>query len=228
MGSSVPQFDVMSRPTRLVAVLLAAIMVLAVATPAAVASQPAEIDVTVDDPTYTVTVTHNNSTVDNATVTVEPTDPANSSYSATGQTDENGTVTFDLPENETEVNITAAFENHERTVTHLLPAANASDEPTWDGEGPFGQWVTSWLHDLLNGEDNNRPFGQQVADIVTSNNPGSDHRSDKADPGPPDETGPPDHAGPNDDDNGDDENRGPPDHAKGPKDTADDDEDDEE
>lgn len=181
----------MSRLTRLGAVLLTVVMVLAVATPTVLASGTVDIAVTQDDTTYTVEVTHNGTAVENASVLVEPTDPANATYTGdSGTTGPNGTVTFDLPENETEVNVTASFENHSATETFVLSAANDSDEPTWDGQGPFGLWVSSVVHDLLSDGDLDRSFGLFVANLVTANNPGADDRADQANPlgnasGPP-------------------------------------------
>lgn len=83
------------------------------------------------------------------------------------------------------------------------------EAPTWDGEGPFGQWLTSILRNLVP-PDSGEPLGQIVSDIVTANNPGSEHRSDKANPGG-NGNGPPDHAkSGKDKSNG----NGPPGHAK--------------
>lgn len=79
---------------------------------------------------------------------------------------------------------------------------------TWDGEGPFGQWLTSVLKNLVPAEMD-EPFGQFVSDLVRANNPGNGQ-------------GPPAHAGSPDDDDDDDE-RGPPDHAKGGDDEESDD-----
>lgn len=94
------------------------------------------------------------------------------------------------------------------------PVADETDRPTWDGEGPFGQWLTSVLRNLVP-PDSGEPLGQIVSDIVTANNPGSEHRSDKANPGG-NGNGPPDHAKSGKDKSG----NGPPDHAKGGKDKA--------
>lgn len=194
----------MSYMTRFGAVAMALVLVLSMATPA-LASEPAGIDVDIGTSSYTVTVTHNGSAVNDTEVTVTPTDPNATYAGANGFTDVNGTVTFNLPANQTEVNISTTHNGTETTVTETLPGASA--EPSWDGEGPFGQWVQTWLHDLLNGEDTTGPVGQTIADLVRQNNPGSDHRSDNANPGG-NGNGPPDHAGNND--NG----GGPPDHAK--------------
>ena len=77
--------------------------------------------------------------------------------------------------------------------------ANGADDG--DGEGPpavedkhpFGQWIQTWLHDLLNGGDTVSPIGQMISEMVVANNPGADHRSDKANPGG-NGNGPPAHA----------------------------------
>ena len=60
----------------------------------------------------------------------------------------------------------------------FTPGAADTDELVWDGEGPFGQWVTSWLKNLVPADG--QPLGQLVSEIVTANNPGSEHRSDNA------------------------------------------------
>lgn len=206
----------MSSATRLGAMVMAAVMVLSVATPA-VATEPADISVSVGNTSFTVEVTHNGTPVNDTAVDVTPTD-SNATYGGdSGLTDANGTVTFDLPENETEVNISTTFNGTETTITEVLPAAGET-EPTWDGHGPFGQWVISWLKNLLP-PDSGDVLGQIVSDLVTKNNPGSDHRSAKANPGG---NGPPDHAknDKSDDAGTQDEagnEGGPPDHAKNDK-----------
>lgn len=195
--------------TRFGAMAMALALVLAATAPA-VASEPADISVTTGDTTFTVTVTHNGTAVNDTTVNVTPKDPANVSYAGdTGVTDANGTVTFDLPDNETAVNVSTTVDGTTTTVMETLPAANGSDELVWDGSGPFGQWVVSWLHNLMP-PDNDRIFGQTVSEIVTANNPGSEHRSDKANPGG-NSTGPPDHAVNGSENAGN--SSGPPDHA---------------
>lgn len=207
MGVSGAAPVVMSRLTRTGAVLMTVVMVLAVGTPTVLADDGPTITVEQGDTTYTVTVTHNDTAVNDSAVNVTPTDPNATYAGAHGFTDENGTVTFDLPENETEVTITATFNDTTSSITATLRAANDSDG--WDGEGPFGQWVTSWLKNLLP-PDNETIFGLTVAEIVTANNPGSEHRSDKANP-VGNATGPPEHAINASDDDGN--STGPPDHA---------------
>lgn len=195
----------MGRNHRLLAGLLAAAMILSVATPVALAAEPPEITVEQHEQTYTVSVFHNETAVNGSTVTVSPTD-SNASYDGTsGVTDENGTVTFDLPENETKVNISATYNGSTYQITETLNAVG-------DGESaePFGLKLVSMLEILSDGGDT--PFGQQVSDWVVKNNPGAEHRSDNANPGGNGE-GPPEHAGPPDsvdtddaDDAGDEEN----------------------
>jgi uncharacterized membrane protein YgcG len=215
----------MSSAIRLGAMAMAAVMVFAVATPA-VATEPAEIEYSAGNTSFTVTVTHNGTPVNDTQVNVTPTGPANVSYAGdSGLTDANGTVTFDLPENETEVRISTTYNGTESSITRTLKA-NGTTESTWDGQGPFGQWVSNLLRGL--GVDSGSSLGQQPSDLVVKNNPGSEHRSDKANPGgigPPDHAvtnsadkgsnsnGPPDHAVNKSDNKGDDSN-GPPDHAK--------------
>lgn len=196
----------MSRSTRMVAALMAALMVLAVGAPAVAAHDQVTISVDEGDSTYTVTVEHNNSAVENASVDVQATNDSNATYSASGDTGPNGTVTFDLPENETEVNITATFENHSQTRTVVLSGANETD----GANGVFGQLVSTMVRNLVTNTDNNTVLGLTIAEFVTANNPGADHRSDKANPGG-NATGPPEHAVNESSDAG---NRsGPPEHA---------------
>lgn len=193
---------------------MATMMVMAVAAPAA-ATEPADISVSAGNTSYTVTVTHNGTAVNDTEVRVTPTDPANATYAGdAGLTDENGTVTFGLPENETEVNISTTYNGTETTITYLLPAAGHEDEPSWDGEGPFGLWVSQLVHDLFGDESD--VVGQVLAQLVTENNPGSEHRSDNANPGG-DGNGPPDHAknDAEDEDDEDEEDDGHNGKAKG-------------
>lgn len=196
----------MSRLTRIGAVLMAVLLVLTVGTPAVIAHEPVSISVSQGDATYTVTVEHNGSAVENASVAVDATNASNSSYSASGTTGVNGTVTFDLPENETEVEITATFENHSANETVVLAAANDSEE----ADQPFGLRVSMFVQNLLTDTQNHTILGLSVSEFVTANNPGSEHRSDKANPGG-NSTGPPEHAV--NKSNGPDNDSGPPEHA---------------
>lgn len=184
-------------------------MLLAVGTPPVLASGGVDIAVTEDESTYTVEVTHNGTAVNDSEVNVTATDPNATYGGANGFTDENGTVTFALPENQTEVDITATFENHSHTETFVLSGANDSSS---EAEAPFGQLLTSWLHNLVDA-GNATIIGQTVSEWVTANNPGSEHRSDKANPGG---NGPPEHATNSTDagkHGGNGNGGGPPDHA---------------
>jgi len=108
----------------------------------------------------------------------------------------------------------------------FTPGVTDSDEE----DGPFGQRVAAFVHDLLDSGDYDGNIGQAVSEFVTENNPGADNRPDDA--GPPedrgddedgDEQGPPEDR--DDDEDGDEQ--GPPEDA-GPPEDRDDDEDDEE
>jgi hypothetical protein len=228
----------MSSRIRLGAIAMAFVLVLSMTTPV-LASSPADLDVGVGNTSYTVTVTHNGTPVNDTEVTVSPTDPANVSYAGdSGFTDENGTVTFDLPANETEVNISTTYEGATTTLTTTLPGSGASgDELAWDGEGPFGRWLSSVIKNLVP-PDSGVSLGQLVSDLATQNNPGSEHRSDSANPGG---NGPPEHASNNSSDkgnasasgnagNGNDNGggNGPPDHAGNDEDEEEEEEADEE
>ena len=106
--------------TRTLSVLLIAVVALGAAT-GAVAADEHELNVTVDDADAEpiVTVTHNDTTVENASVNVT-TDDENVTYDGVGDytTDENGTVALDAPEEDVTVNVTAEYEN-ETTSTEV-------------------------------------------------------------------------------------------------------------
>lgn len=82
-----------------------------------------------DDGTVTVTVAENNTTVTNASVTVEALN--NSSYVGAGTytTDENGTVTLSAPEQNVSVSVTATADNTtaETTLDLVVPTDDSSD-----------------------------------------------------------------------------------------------------
>ena len=189
-----------------------------------------ELDVENTDGEPVVTVTDNDTAVENASVVVALADDAdeNASYAGTGdyETDENGTVELPAAEENVTVEITAEYENETVSTTVDLTTGEEADE-----EQPFGLQVREFIESL---EDREGGIGAAVSDFVTENNPGNapDHAGG---PGGPDDAddedadaenesdapgNAPDHAGPN----GDDGERGPPDHA-GPD--GDDDADDE-
>ncbi|MCG1004378.1 MULTISPECIES: hypothetical protein [Halobacterium] len=116
------------RHTLLVAALVVA--VIAVVPGGAVAADGLSVSGDqADDGTVTVTVAENNTTVANASVTVEALN--NSSYVGEGNytTDENGTVTLPAPEQNVSVSVTATADNTtaETTLDLVAPTDDTSD-----------------------------------------------------------------------------------------------------
>jgi len=187
-----------------------------------------------DDGSATVTVTQNETGVENASVAVETADDA--SYAGTGNytTDSDGTVGLPAPEQNVTVDVTATTDNHTASTTAELTVAlmNATNMTEFD---TFGLEVSAYVSDLLSDENRTGGIGPAVASFVTANNPGNapDHA------GPPahvtgenesddNETHPSERQGPPADIFGDDENetddrRGPPEDAGPPVDRDDDD-----
>ena len=120
---------------------------------------------------------------DGANVTVEGEDY---DHEDTKTADENGTVTFPAPLNDTDVNITAEYQDHSKTIQATFEARNDSN-PNND----FAQALVAFIHSL-NIEEMEGPPGQVISEFVHENNPSS--ADDNA--GPPEHAGPPDHAGP--------------------------------
>jgi hypothetical protein len=183
---------------------------------ATVAAEDDSLDVAVeqsgnDGPT--VTVTENETAVENATVGVDALE--NTSYDGAGNytTDENGTVSLPTAEENATIEVTASYNNTSVSETEELSTANETENAS------FGTEVSAFVQSLLDGGEEN--IGPQVADFVTSNNPGNapDHAGPPSDnqTGPPEnagppadnETGPPADVGP-DSDNETDDRRGPP------------------
>lgn len=128
-----------------------------------------------DDGTATVTVTHNGSAVQNATVEVS-TDNASYAGNGTYQTDENGTVSLPAPEQNVTVTVTATHENATASTTTTLVAPESDDG---DDAETFGQKVSEFVHWL---HDNGEEFTPgAVAEFVTEHNPGNapDHAGPK-------------------------------------------------
>jgi hypothetical protein len=187
-----------------------------------------------DDGSATVSVTQNETGVENASVAVETAD--NTSYAGTGTyaTDSDGTVGLPAPEQNVTVDVTATADNHTASTTAELTVAsmNATNMTEFD---TFGLEVSAYVSDLLSDENRTGGIGPAVASFVTANNPGNapDHA------GPPahvtgenesddNETHPSERQGPPADIFGDDENetddrRGPPEDAGPPADRDDDD-----
>ncbi|RQG89182.1 hypothetical protein EA462_12510 [Natrarchaeobius halalkaliphilus] len=217
----------MTRKT-LLAAILAAAMILSAFAPLGVAAansdEPTDELSLVVSGDGVVTVTANESPIENVTVGVSTDD--NESYAGTGEysTDVNGTV--ELPESNESVTVTITASTSTDTVeaTATLEPADENDEIDDGDDAPFGSLVSAYVDEQRN--ESSGPLGVLVANFVLENNPGN--ASDHA--GPPDhaggqssddehDQGPPDHAGgPSDDDEHD---RGPPDHAGGPSDDDD-------
>ena len=194
-----------------------------------------------DDGSATVSVTQNETGVENASVAVETAD--NASYAGTGNytTDSDGTVGLPAPEQNVTVDVTATADNHTATTAADLTVAseNVTEFDT------FGLEVSAYVNDLLSDENRTGGIGPAVATFVTANNPGNapDHA------GPPahvtgenesddNETHPSERQGPPADIFGDDENetedgnetddrRGPPEDAGPPEDPGPDSDDEE-
>ncbi|MUW15211.1 hypothetical protein GJ633_11535, partial [Halorubrum sp. CBA1125] len=109
---------------RTTALLLVAVVALGAI--AGVAAADGDLGVSIDDADGepTVTVTENDSAVENATVIVEVSDPANESYAGTGEyeTDENGTVDLPAPEEDVTIEVTASDGNRTASTTADLEA----------------------------------------------------------------------------------------------------------
>lgn len=146
------------------------------------ANQPAAGDET------TVTVTHDGSPAENASVDVNATD-ADYGGERSYMTDENGTVVLEPPEENVTVEIAAEYENHTASTTAELLAAAENDT---SGNESFGQQVSAFVHSLLNGTEDQRRIGRLIASWVVENNPGNA----PGHAGPPDDAGPPAFAGP--------------------------------
>jgi len=182
----------------------------------------------------TVTVTDNDTAVENASVSVEALE--NGTYEGTDETystDANGTVSLPAPEETVTVNVTATAGDATGSTTVELTAGNET--------ASFGDRVSAFVKSLLSEDADN--VGQQVAEFVTENNPGNapDHAGPPADDderGPPedrgndaddDKRGPPEDRGNNadDDESDEDKRRGPPENAGPPEDRGNDADDDE-
>ena len=128
-----------------------------------------------DDGTALVTVTDDDSAVDNATVNVT----SDLAYAGSGTytTDADGTV--ELPNPEQNVTVTAIARNgtEEATATAELTVVENG------GYKNFGQWVSAYVTQLMADGYHGPGFGQKVSEFTTGNNPGADKRPDHA--GPP-------------------------------------------
>jgi hypothetical protein len=138
----------------------------------------------------TVSVTHNDTAVANASVTVET---QNTSYTGVGEytTDGDGEVSLPEPEENVTVEVTAAKGNVTGSTTATIYAVGGEGE-----KKTFGDLVSSFVHEMLNAGDDGGPIGQVISEFVTENNPGN------ADEKRPDHAGKPADAGKNGEDKG--------------------------
>jgi hypothetical protein len=152
---------------------------------------PAGLEVSAEetDDGVVVTVTDNESAVENATVEVE----SEGNYSGDGsyETDQNGTV--DLPGYEgnesVTLDITATHDDETATTTLTL-----GEEDEEQAAQPFGQRVSEFVHSLLGDENRTGGIGQEVSKWVREHNPG---KAKGPGENPGNGGGPPAHAGPN-------------------------------
>jgi len=200
----------MSSQKRIAAVALSVLLVLSVVGPALAVAQEEDglsVDVTQDE-AVTATVADGNGSVANASLTVSV-DDENKTYDGAGThtTDENGTVELPAPNETVNVTMTAEHDNRTGSTSVTLEASDGSEE----ADQPFGLQVQAFVHSLLNGSDD-VSIGHQVAEFVTSNNPGNapEHAGPPEDPGNRSDAGPPEDRGPdNKTDAGPPEDRGP-------------------
>lgn len=135
------------------------------------------VDYTQDgDGTVLIDVLFGSEAASGADVTVE----GDYEYAGTKTTDENGTVEFPPPTNDTTVNITADYQNHSKTIHATLEARNDSN-PNND----FAQALVAFIHSL-DIETMEGPPGQMISDFVHEHNPSNADNN----------AGPPEHAGP--------------------------------
>lgn len=167
-----------------IAVAFACLLLVASVGPATAADGSLSVGVDQDDGgEVTVTVTHNDTAVENASVAVNATDE-NATYAGEGSylTDADGTVDLPAPEENVTVEAVVAYNDTTASTTEDLVAASGTGE-----SGPFGASVSAFVHELLNGTDEQRRIGRMIADWVVTNNPGNapDHA------GPPEDRGTP-------------------------------------
>jgi len=189
-----------------------------------------------DDGSATVSVTQNETGVENASVAVETADDGSYAGTGTYTTDGDGTVGLPAPEQNVTVDVTAAADNQTATTTADLTvaSANATNATEFD---TFGLEVSAYVSDLLGDENRTGGIGPAVASFVTANNPGNapDHAGPPAhvtgenesdnETHPSERQGPP--AGIFYDENETDDRRGPPEDAGPPEDRGPDRDDDE-
>ncbi|ODR82380.1 hypothetical protein BG842_01320 [Haladaptatus sp. W1] len=159
------------------AILLAAAVLLSVAAPAFATTGTDGLTVGVSqNENVIVTVTTNGTAAENASVSVEALN--NSTYAGAGSytTDENGTIALPTPANNTTIHVVATKGNLTDSTTVALVAPANEDVESDDS---FGHGVSSFVHQLLSGEDVKHP-GRVISTWVTSHNPGAQKKADHA------------------------------------------------
>ena len=136
-------------------------------------------------------------------------DPANATETPNETVTETGVFVREVTglENNTTYVVVAHATNGTATVSgDEVQFTTTEEEDEATNEDAFGQQVVAELNRLMKGLGVNpeEPLGQQLSAWVVENNPGADHRSDKANPGG-NGNGPPAHAGPPGDAEEDDE-----------------------
>ncbi len=167
---------------------------------------PASLAVDVSDTNAEplMTVTSNDTAVENASVNVTTAEGQNVTYVGEGdyETDANGTVTLPAAEENVTVDVTAAVDNE--TATTIADLVVAEDESAEEPDN-FGQLIREFIKGI---GDRSGGIGDAVSDFATSNNPGNapDHAG-----GPGNASDAPGNASAN----ASDDRQGPPDHAGG-------------
>jgi archaellum component FlaG (FlaF/FlaG flagellin family) len=187
------------------AIPMVAILLVAAVAPGlagATGESTAELVVGVDQSgeDVTVTITQNDTAVENATVTVAALN--NGTYAGDGEyvTDANGSVALPAPEENLSVEVVAEKGNASGSTTAELVAVE-DEEQEFDS---FGQRVSWFVHSLLGDEGGEGGIGDAVSEFVKSNNPSNDNSPEHAGNDKQNKSsggGPPDHAG---NDKGDD------------------------
>jgi hypothetical protein len=161
------------------AILLTAAVLLSVAAPAFATTGTDELSVGVSqNDGVLVTVTANGTAVENISVVVEALNNSTYAGAGNGTTDENGTISLPTPANNTTVHVVATKGNRSAETTATL-VASPSEETDTETDGSFGYRVSSFVHDLLSGE-NVKHLGRTISTWVTSHNPGTEKKADHA------------------------------------------------
>jgi hypothetical protein len=179
--------------------------------------EPLPIDVTQDGYDISASITVDGDGINNTSVDVSTVDEG-ASYADEGThtTDEDGTFSLEVPDNEVEVELNATVDNETETTTEALVPIEEEFEN-------FGALVSGLVEDEKNNESD-KPLGVRIAGFVVDHNPGNapDHAGPPSHAGPPGndsasgEQSPSAHAGPPSENDGDEENGEDDDNGQGP------------